>query len=98
MSAVDQQSGEAARSAVGRLDGRMEIGELAESRLRSNSYLALRNISCEYRDGALILRGRVPSYYLKQIAQQVVATIAGVSPIVNQIEVSTAVLREMSRC
>jgi osmotically-inducible protein OsmY len=68
-----------------------DIGELAESRLRGNSYLALKNISCQYQDGDLVLRGRVPSYYLKQIALAAVANLPGVRRVVNQIDVSVAV-------
>ncbi|HKB39824.1 MAG TPA: BON domain-containing protein [Gemmataceae bacterium] len=63
------------------------VGEQAESRLRSNSYLALKNVSCEYDGGRLILRGCLPTYYLKQIAQEVVAGVTGVTEIVNQINV-----------
>jgi osmotically-inducible protein OsmY len=61
--------------------------ELAESRLRSNSYLALKNVSCAFHDGVLVLRGRVPTYYLKQIAFSAVAGLAGVHHIVDQIDV-----------
>jgi len=63
------------------------LGERAEARLRSNSYLALKNISCEARGRLLILRGCLPSYYLKQVAQAVVAQIDGVERIDNLIEV-----------
>jgi len=40
----------------------------AEARLRAHPYLALQRVSCECRDGVLVLRGRLPTYYLKQIA------------------------------
>src|SRR5688572_7753770 len=63
------------------------IVEGAESCLRSNSYLALKNVSCDYHDGVLTLRGCLPSYYLKQIAQTAVAQVAGAIRIVNEIEV-----------
>jgi osmotically-inducible protein OsmY len=66
------------------------IGELAESRLRGNSYLALKNITCQYQDGTLVMRGRVPSYYLKQVACAAVAGLPGVRRIVNQIDVGSA--------
>ena len=36
---------------------RCGVAELAESRLRSNSYLALKNVSCAYADGVLTLDG-----------------------------------------
>jgi osmotically-inducible protein OsmY len=63
------------------------IAEGAESCLRCNSYLALKNVSCEYHEGVLTLRGCLPSYYLKQMAQTAVARVAGVQRIVNEIEV-----------
>jgi osmotically-inducible protein OsmY len=61
--------------------------EGAESCLRSNSYLALKNVSCEYNEGVLTLRGCLPSYYLKQVAQTAVARVDGVQHIRNEIEV-----------
>jgi len=63
------------------------ILEGAESCLRSNPYLALKNVTCDYREGVLTLRGCLPSYYLKQIAQTAVARVAGGVRIVNEIEV-----------
>jgi hypothetical protein len=46
------------------------VVEGAENRLRSNSYLALKNVSCEFREGVLTLRGYLPSYYLKQMRKR----------------------------
>jgi len=63
------------------------ILEGAESCLRSNPYLALKNVTCDYREGVLTLRGCLPSYYLKQVAQTAVARVAGGVRIVNEIEV-----------
>jgi osmotically-inducible protein OsmY len=74
-------------SSPSRLGVPQRILEGAESCLRSNSYLALKNVSCEYHEGVLTLRGCLPSYYLKQIAQTAVATVDGVSRINNEIEV-----------
>lgn len=64
--------------------------ELAESRLQRNSYLALKHIACEYHDGVLLLRGRVPTYYLKQLALAAVAGVAGVHRVVDLIDVCTS--------
>jgi osmotically-inducible protein OsmY len=65
----------------------MEIAETAETRLRKNSFLALRNVSCSFVDGMLTLRGCLPSYYLKQVAQEIAGGVPGVAGIINQIEV-----------
>lgn len=60
---------------------------VALRRLRSSPYLPVRSVSCELRQGVLCLRGRLPNYYLKQIAQETVATLGGVVRIDNAIEV-----------
>ena len=69
------------------------LPELAEGRLRGNPYLALKNVSCDWLDGVLVLRGCLPSYYLKQLAQEVVARLEGVQTIDNQIQVVTPASR-----
>ena len=62
--------------------------DVAERRLRSHPYLALKNVSCGWLDGVLVLRGCLPSYYLKQIAQEVVAhQFDQVERLENRIEV-----------
>jgi hypothetical protein len=33
----------------------------------------LKHVSCNYQGGVLVLRGCLPTYYLKQMAQEVVA-------------------------
>ncbi len=63
------------------------IAEGAESRLRCNSYLALKNVRCEYHEGVLTLHGCLPTYYLKQMAQTAVAAVEGVGQVVNEIQV-----------
>jgi osmotically-inducible protein OsmY len=65
------------------------INELAEKRLQSNPYLALKGVSCDCLDGVLFLRGCLPTYYLKQLAQEVVVGLKGVERIDNQIQVVT---------
>jgi hypothetical protein len=69
--------------------------ELAERCLRSNPYLALKNVSCDCLDGVLVLRGCLPTYYLKQIAQEIVAhQVRGLGRLDNQIQVVRAVVLE----
>jgi hypothetical protein len=60
----------------------------AERALRSGPYPALKKLSCDCRGGVLVLRGCLPSYYLKQIAQEVVAHhLPGAGRLDNQIQV-----------
>ena len=66
---------------------RSDVAERAETLLRRNGHLFHQTISCEYQDGVLTLRGVVPSYYLKQVAQEVVASLEDVVQIDNRMEV-----------
>ena len=59
----------------------------ARRRLAACPYAALKNISCRTDNGALVLRGRVGSFYLKQLAQEIVRKAEGVSKIINQLKV-----------
>jgi hypothetical protein len=61
--------------------------ELAEICFRKNPYPALRTVSCDFHHGVLILRGCLPTYYLKQLAQEAVAHLNGVDRIENLIQV-----------
>jgi hypothetical protein len=61
--------------------------ELAERCLRRLPYRTLRWVTCDVKEGVLILRGRVPTYYLKQLAQTSVARVPGLKAITNNIEV-----------
>lgn len=65
-----------------------EITAHINAELGNSSYYAIRRVLCEFRDGILILRGQVPSYFLKQIAQTVVRRGSnGSVRIDNQLEV-----------
>jgi osmotically-inducible protein OsmY len=64
------------------------LTELAERRLHSHSHQALKSVSCNYQDGALVLQGTVATYYLKQLAQETIVRMEGVERIENQIRVT----------
>lgn len=59
----------------------------AEGRLRASSYPPLRALACEFCSGVLVLRGEVKSFYLRQLAQETVRSLAGIEEIVNLVEV-----------
>jgi hypothetical protein len=65
------------------------ILEQARRRLHLSSHQQIRQIRCDMRDGYLTLRGRVPSYYLKQLAQELVGGGSAPAPIDNRIIVRT---------
>jgi osmotically-inducible protein OsmY len=55
--------------------------------LERSPYRSIRDVSCEFSEGLLFLRGRLGSYYHKQLAQEAVADVEGVLQVVNKIEV-----------
>jgi osmotically-inducible protein OsmY len=69
-----------------------EIAEAARQVLRQSPYFELHDVSCEFSGGVLTLRGRVPSYHLKQIAQASVADVPGVVEVHNRVEVTMPLL------
>lgn len=56
-------------------------------RLRSYNGLGLKRLQCKICSGHLILHGEVRSYYLKQLAQEILRSLNGIHPIVNELEV-----------
>jgi osmotically-inducible protein OsmY len=65
-----------------------ELARAAQKRLRHTSYPRIRELTCECDDrGVLYLRGCLPSYYQKQLAQEAVSDLPGIRKIVNQAEV-----------
>jgi len=66
-------------------EGSVEVQ--AEGLLRESTELADCTITCQFRDGTLTLRGRVPRYSAKQAARSAVQGIPGVTAIDNRIDV-----------
>ena len=60
----------------------------AKARLLKSPYRAIRDLSCEYVSGVLVLKGRLLTFYQKQLAQEAVGGLVGVSRIDNKTEVS----------
>jgi hypothetical protein len=55
--------------------------------LRATGYLPLRDLDVVAAGGIVILRGRVSSYYLKQLAQATVLALPGVDEVRNELDV-----------
>jgi osmotically-inducible protein OsmY len=66
---------------------RAAIEQAARCRLGDSSYRALSYLRCEYHEGVLTLRGHLPSFFLKQMAQELVARVGGVEQVANRVEV-----------
>jgi len=74
-----------------------DIAEDARRRLRASTHSgALRGLHCEHNGGELVLRGRVSSYYHKQLAQEAVRDLRGVDVIRNAVEVFCPTPKEVS--
>lgn len=68
----------------------MQTGPLLhriDSAIRNNPYVIRRHVFLESNNGHIVLRGRVDSYYQKQMVQEMLRGIEGISEISNQLEV-----------
>ncbi len=63
------------------------IKKAATDCLLKSLYHDVTRVLCEYDHGTLFLRGRLPSFHQKQVAQEAVARVEGVTQVVNEIEV-----------
>ncbi len=61
---------------------------VAEHRLQASPYHPVRLLKCRFCDGVLTITGRVPSFYLKQLAQNTVASLQEVERVDNRVEVA----------
>lgn len=68
-------------------DGRDALVERLRRALLSSPHHALRTISCTLLHGVVTLRGCVPTYYAKQMAQAVVFSVDRLLEISNEVEV-----------
>jgi len=78
----------------GGLCRRSLIVAAAGERLRRSGYSAVRDLACEVRDGWLILRGILPSFYLKQVALAAVVDIADVRGVADHVRVANRSCRD----
>jgi len=62
------------------------VAERAERAVINKDFRFSRGVRCTCDHSVLVLSGRVPSYYLKQLAQAAVVTVEGVEQIENRID------------
>ncbi len=63
------------------LDDRVSVA------LERNPYVSRRNLRFEARDGRVVIKGVVNSYFQKQMAQEALRKVEGVREIANELEV-----------
>lgn len=73
------------------------IERTVEDRLRGSGYLALRHVACFAWENTIYLRGQLPTYFLKQLAQEIAAGAEGVRRVINRIDVQRTARPEAMR-
>ena len=61
-----------------------------ESALGANPHMRGQSLRIEHKAGRVVVRGRVRSYYQKQMAQESLLRIEGVDELDNEVEVHWA--------
>ena len=59
-----------------------------EQRYRNNRYWPLRRLICVCEQDHVIVRGMVPTFYLRQIADSLAANVVGLGRVLSEIQVS----------
>jgi hypothetical protein len=58
-----------------------------ENALSRHPNLRYRDVACEWQDDVLIIRGSLPTFYLKQLLQTALLQVDGVTRIDNRVDV-----------
>lgn len=63
-------------------------GDIVAARLRRSGYPFLWGVTCTFSAGEVVLSGTVPTFYLKQVAQELARHTAGVFRVDNRLQVA----------
>jgi osmotically-inducible protein OsmY len=66
------------------------LHHLAFSALEKNAHLRGRRLHLEANEGCVTIRGELPSYFEKQLAQEAIRHVDGVQRITNEVVVCQA--------
>ena len=58
--------------------------------LQASPFAAIKELRCDFHEGVAILRGKVPTFYTRQIAQTLVKNVAGVEQVDDRIVVDAS--------
>jgi osmotically-inducible protein OsmY len=64
-----------------------QIVKLVHRALHASGYIQLRQLQVYFEHGRITLQGRLPTYYLKQVAQSLILAVDGVQDIDNDVKV-----------
>jgi osmotically-inducible protein OsmY len=67
----------------------VRVAEEVERTLRATGHIPLRAVKISVCGRVVIVQGRVPSYYLKEVAQTAALGVLGVEELRNDLEVVT---------
>ena len=70
-----------------REDGSILLEDQAKRTLQHNPYLTRNPVQCEAREGHVVIRGEVRSFFQKQMATEALRKLSGIEQIDNQLEV-----------
>lgn len=70
-----------------------EPASLVAARFRRSGYPFLWGVSCECSEGVMTLSGIVPTFHLKQVAQELAAHTSGVRQVKNDLHVTSSARR-----
>lgn len=62
--------------------------------LRRSPIPALRKLTLEENESSVIIQGQVSSYYLKQLAQETILPLLDGRPLLNRVQVVTALAKQ----
>lgn len=63
------------------------VADRVRSRFEASGYLQLRRIEVYFHHGRVVLQGQLPTYFLKQMAQSLAASVEGVREVDNDVAV-----------
>lgn len=66
----------------------VSLAAAVEARFRASPFLPLRSLKCEENRGQIVIRGRVPTRYLQQLACSLVGSAAGWRRVASEVEVT----------
>lgn len=65
-----------------------DVAHAVKAALQKSGFTCLQKADCTVVQGVVELHGQVHSFYIKQMGQETVRRISGVTQVVNQLEVS----------
>jgi hypothetical protein len=67
----------------------LQESSILEQRFRNSAYWSLRRLVCIREQDYVIVRGTVPSYYLRQVADSLAASVVGPRHVLSEIRVES---------